>query len=272
VAEGLFATIFPGNCRFCSAPLVNLSRVPVCDACLDSIRALEDPVCQLCGDRLLAAVGEYSEGRCGECLRVAPLFAKASAYGAYQGALRDLIHLLKYQGVRPAANLLGRMAGEILLSFAPGFGPEPPLVIPVPLFPLKMRSRGFNQAELIARVALRQSGVGAELRPELLERTRLTESQTGLSRAQRRRNLQGAFSVAAPQVVSGRDVLLVDDVFTTGTTVSECARVLLRAGAARIWVATVARVLRSADTFSFFETGMEDAEDDSAPQTLAAHV
>jgi ComF family protein len=106
----------------------------------------------------------------------------------------------------------------------------------------KLRERGFNQSELIAAAALKLAKMG-ELRPEVIQRRRATESQTGLSPQQRRSNMRGAFAAKCPNEISGRNIILVDDVFTTGTTVSEAARVLLRAGASRVWVVTVARVL-----------------------------
>ncbi len=181
----------------------------------------------------------------------APPYMGASAYGSYDTQLRDLIHLLKYDKVLPAArvlgdklavtisNMQGQMREQTLFE-----GPRL-LLVPVPLHSSKARERGFNQAELIARAALKHAvGQRFELNTHLLKRRRITESQIGLTQNQRRENLRGAFVVPKPETVSGRDVLLVDDVFTTGTTASECARVLRRAGAKRVWVATVARTLK----------------------------
>jgi ComF family protein len=126
------------------------------------------------------------------------------------------------------------------------------LVVPVPLHRVKLRQREFNQSELIARAALKiiQAGAGSSdrfvLTPHALVRARATQSQIGLTSHQRRENIRGAFLVARPAEVVGRQILLIDDVFTTGTTVSECARVLRRAGASNVWVATVARTLKIA--------------------------
>jgi ComF family protein len=120
-------------------------------------------------------------------------------------------------------------------------------VVPVPLHARKLRQRGFNQTELIVREALKIGGGNGRLVlcSGVLERRRETQSQIGLTRHQRRENIRGAFAVAKPEQIVSREVLLVDDVFTTGTTVSECARVLLRAGASKIYVATVARTLKA---------------------------
>jgi len=192
-----------------------------------------------------AFTGDQSEPRCGLCRRMEPPFARAVAYGSYDGGLRELIHLLKYEQVRPAARVLGRMLAEVIAGLQSEFE-CPVVVVPVPLHVGKLRQRGFNQSELITRAALKQLAAGTQmiLNAAVLDRRRETQSQIGLTRHQRRENVRGAFAVAKPDEVSGREVLLVDDVFTTGTTVSECARILRRAGGSKVWVATVARTLK----------------------------
>jgi ComF family protein len=120
------------------------------------------------------------------------------------------------------------------------------LLVPVPVYRGKRRERGFNQSELIAGSALKKfDSMRMEFSTDVLERTRATVSQIGLTRPQRLENLRGAFRVSHLSRVKGRDVLLVDDVMTTGTTAAECARVLRKAGATNVWVATVARTLKN---------------------------
>ncbi len=201
---------------------------------------------------------------CLMCLQNEPAFTRASAYGSYHGGLRDLLHLLKYDRVRPAANVLGRMLAEVVADVAEAFGPEAPVVMAVPLHASKLRQRGFNQSELIARamLKLKPAALDVKLNTSALLRQRATESQTGLTPPQRRENMRGAFTVVRRDQISGRDILLIDDVFTTGTTVSECARVLRRAGATRVFVATVARV---------FKPEAQRTERDE-PQVMAAHA
>ena len=270
VAESLFATLFPADCRICSEPLIRISRLPVCDACLESIHPIEGGLCSVCGERIVSAYAldnASGEVRCGICRRLEPPFVKAAAYGSYESGLRDLIHLLKYQQVRSAANVLGRMLAEVMADLEPGWSPASVLVVPVPLFSAKLRQRGFNQAERIAQVALKLSPAREKyaIANDVLERSRETQSQLGLTRHQRRENLRGAFRVTNREKVSGREILLVDDVFTTGTTASECARVLRRAGAARVWVATVARTLKA----ELQAVRFEPQDDESL--TMAAH-
>jgi len=249
VAAALFVTLFPSDCRLCGNPLLNISRLPVCDDCLSAIHPISGGLCGICGERIegpYALAGNAGEIRCGLCRRVEPPYVKAAAYGSYDGGLRELIHLLKYEHVRPAANVLGRMLAEAIADLQPWFG-DNPTVVPVPLHATKRRQRGFNQSELIARAAVKLMGGPSHLQlsSKALERCRETQSQIGLSRHQRRENMRGAFAVAKPDEISGREILLVDDVLTTGTTVSECARVLRRAGAAKVFVATVARTLKA---------------------------
>jgi ComF family protein len=142
------------------------------------------------------------------------------------------------------------------------------LVIPVPLFKGRRRQRGFNQAELIARAALKTRTAGERLllATDMLLRTRATQSQIGLTSHQRRENMRGAFTIARAAEVTGREIVLVDDVYTTGTTATECARMLRKAGAAKVWVATVARTLKLASKYEELNVsefqGLEAAETD----------
>ena len=250
VAESLFNVVFPSDCRICGEPLLNVSRLPVCPECLREIHPVAGKVCSICGERVLstyALSGPDGLTRCPVCRRIERPFERAVAYGSYDGGLRELIHLLKYNGVRPAAGILGRMLAEAIGDISPDLGKATVIVIPVPLFKGRRHQRGFNQTELISKAALKHlSPERFELRTDILERTRDTHSQIGLTSHQRRENMRGAFAIAHATEVTGHAVLLVDDVYTTGTTATECAKVLRRAGAAPVWVATVARTLKLA--------------------------
>jgi ComF family protein len=248
--------MFPCNCRICDEPLVRISRLPVCQQCLDGIHPLRGRLCSVCGERVLSPLSAPAPDasdrgdemfQCLLCRRAAPPFTRAVAYGSYQGGLREMVHMLKYGGVLPAAKVLGRMVAEAMVGLEPVLGDGGIVVVPVPLHKSKLRQRGFNQAELIARSALKFCAAKRfHLAANVLLRKRDTDSQIGMTSHQRRENMRGAFTVSRAQEVNGREVLLVDDVLTTGATAAECARVLLRAGASRVWVATAARTMKSA--------------------------
>ncbi len=202
-------------------------------------------LCRICGECLSPSfAGIVEHAACALCMDEAPPFFKAAAHGPYDGTLRDMLHLLKYERVYPVARVLARhLAGAIVRLPLP----KQLLVAPVPLHKARLAERGFNQADALARGAVKilrhaDHACGLVLESGLLRRTRSTITQTGLTRPQRRDNIRGAFAVTNPGMVRDRNVLLVDDVYTTGTTLSECARILRKAGAAGVWVATVARV------------------------------
>ncbi len=186
------------------------------------------------------------DGRCQNCRDCEPEFARAVSFGEYEGGLRGLVHLMKYEQVLPLAPVLGRMLASSIEEILPGCGDTLPLVVPVPLHKSKQSERGFNQAELIARVAVRHLPLPVEVATGVLVRQRETISQVGLSREERIANMRDAFRVREKRHVQGRTVIVVDDVMTTGTTLSECARVLKQAGAERVWAATVARAFQAA--------------------------
>ena len=178
--------------------------------------------------------------RCDACTAEMPPFLVAKSFGDYGGSLRTLIHLHKFDGMRALARPLGeRLAHAMEQACADAV--EPLHVVAVPLY---RRKRAFNQSALMATEAMR---VLRRKHPELvlqaahslLRRTRQTESQTHLSPRQRHENVRGAFEVRGR--VAGLHLMLVDDVFTTGATVTECTRVLLNAGAASVRVVTLAR-------------------------------
>lgn len=269
-AESVFV-LFPSDCRICGEPLLNISNLPVCPKCLASIHPIRGKVCSICGERVYSTYAQSDAGgqrECPACRRVDRPFERAAAYGSYEDALRDLVHLLKYNGVRPAARVLGRMLAEAIARLEPWFEQETVLLIPVPLYKGKRHARGFNQAELVARAAAKFSPERLRLAGNVLLRIRETQSQIGLTAHQRRENMRGAFAVARAAEVTGREVLLVDDVYTTGTTVSECARVLRKAGAERVWVATVARTMKEPGFKVSTLQGFKDGEEESLDQDV----
>ena len=173
-----------------------------------------------------------------------PEFERAAAWGVYTEGMRDAIRLLKYERAEAVARPLGLLLARVMKKMAEQGMARDVTVIAVPLHPRKQRQRGYNQSVLLADEAvrsLRTEGWPLKVEHAAMIRTRSTDSQFGLSPRERRLNLRGAFIVRDPQAVSGREVLLVDDIYTTGATARECARVLRQAGATKVWAATVAR-------------------------------
>ena len=211
-------------------------------------------LCTYCGEDLglpqssLAHLAPDEPRLCEACREKRPGFAKAIAYGRYENELRELIHLLKFDGMTPIAKRLAHRLAMPVATLPIESGADV-LVVPVPLYRSKRRRRGFNHAERIA------TALTGELKRTdkthrwtmargALRRQRPTESQSRLSPEGRRRNLRGAFVVPDAARLRDRVVLLVDDIYTTGATASACSQVLLRAGAKQVWVATVARTQR----------------------------
>ena len=268
--DSFASAVFPSECAVCCAPLAYLSRAPVCNTCWADLPPQSGILCLHCGEAL-GAHPFASESRapgdwlCRPCRTAPPAFDRAIAHGLYRGTLRTLLHLLKYDGIEPIAGPLGRyMAAQIAAQPAV---PRRMTVVPVPLFAGKLRERGFNQAELLARAvvkAARAHGLTLGVKTGLLLRKRATESQAGLSPAGRRRNLQAAFVVAGAEggakPLAGRDLLLIDDIYTTGATARAASSSLRRAGAAQVWVATAARAQRQelAEPVHAVETAMEE--------------
>jgi ComF family protein len=217
---------------------VRFTRAPVCEACLEHRERLRPAAeCSRCGAPFENELPLHGTGLCGLCRRGVTDFAWGRGFGLYDGTLRHLIHLLKYDGMRPLALPLARRLVPLLVEAGPV-----DLLVPVPLDGRRERHRGFNQAAAVAAEVSRLSGIRLEKRA--LRRVRSTETQTGLSDRQRRLNVRGAFQVRHPEVIAGRNIALIDDVITTGATASACALTLERAGAARVVVLALARARR----------------------------
>ncbi len=236
--SGLIAALlelcFPPSCLLCRTGLPAFGETQLCPNCRTKIRLIAPPLCRCCGTEFLGAGENHL---CGPCLASPPYFERARSVFRYDDQSGRLLHAFKYGGKTAGRRTFAALARE---SGALSELAEPELILPVPLHPRRLRARGFNQALVLALFLMPERR--ERIRPDLLRRHRWTEPQTSLSGQARRQNLSGAFSLGDPTRVRGRRVLLVDDVFTTGTTINECAKALRQAGAAQVEALTLARV------------------------------
>ena len=225
---------FPAVCLQCRQHLPAFTVIHLCPACLARIRLIESPLCQCCG---VEFAGGGDNHFCGPCLAKPPHFSRARAIFRYDDESAHLVHAFKYGGKTVARATFCALAAKVapLADLA-----TPDLIIPVPLHRQRLKSRGFNQALVLARFLFPNEG--RKIAVHLLQRTRWTNPQTTLSGQERRRNLVEAFSISHPEKIAGQRILLIDDVFTTGTTLNECAKVLKKNGAAEVEALTLARV------------------------------
>ena len=265
--DSVASVAVPDQCRLCDLPLTAISRVPVCGPCLGAIEGLDVSVaCVRCGLPFEDAAALHSVDLCAVCRTDPWPFYLARSFGVYEGDLRRLIHLLKYDRMVPlAAHLAGRMAG-LTETLAPA-----DMMVAVPLYRLRSWRRGFNQAHALARELSRRSGV--KLASRLLTRVRATKPQAGLSHQERRRNVDGAFAVRRKAEVRGKRVILVDDVMTTGATLGACAKVLKAAGAESVAALTVARAKRRITPWKLSDKPRpRDSESDQASHTKSGQA
>ena len=234
-ADAGLGFFFPDVCQLCGDRRATREQGYVCETCREKVCFIEPPFCDLCG---LPFAGEITTAfQCANCADLALQFQWARSAVLARGRVLEAIHRYKYGRQMWFENFLaGLLLNRALLSLNAS---EWDLIIPVPLHPLKEREREFNQAERIGRRL--SAATGIQLERNLLKRVRPTRTQTLLSRSERVQNVRQAFAMKKGASLQGRRCLLVDDVFTTGSTASACAGVLREAGAEGVAVWTVAR-------------------------------
>jgi ComF family protein len=230
--------LLPSSCSYCREP-VGDSRVPhFCRTCWNDFDPIAGPVCSRCGRPFDSSeiLSHSPAFHCSSCRTSPPLFDQALSVGYFEGPLREAIHQFKYRPCRSLGAPLGAwMVDRVrtLLSID--------MVMPVPLHPKRLRQRGFNQALLLAYCVNVKYGI--PLVYDNLTRTRPTRPQVELIGVERVKNVAGAFSLRFPKLVENKHILLIDDVFTTGATMNECAAILKRAGADQVTACTLARAI-----------------------------
>jgi ComF family protein len=230
--------LLPTSCAYCHAPVGDSGIPYFCSSCWTDFAPLYGPVCPCCGRPFDSpeALSHSPGNECGACRQNPPMFDQALSIGYFEGPLREAIHQFKYRPCRS----LGRPLGEWMaqnVRLLTGID----IVMPVPLHTKRLRQRGFNQALLLAHRISETHHV--KLSCDNLFRVRPTRPQVELTGEERVRNVAGAFELHQPGEVEGGRVVLIDDVFTTGATMNECAEVLKDAGAAQVIAFTLARAV-----------------------------
>jgi len=230
--------LLPSSCAYCRSPVGDSGIPHFCSVCWADFAPIYGPVCPVCGrpfespETLL-----YSpEHQCGSCRQTPPMFDQALSTGQFEGSLREAVHQFKYRPCRSLGKPLGEwMADRIRLVG------EVDMIMPVPLHVKRLRQRGFNQALLLGHCLSERYNI--QLSCGNLARVRPTRPQVELTGEERIKNVKGAFSLRKPAEVEARHIVLVDDVFTTGATMNECAAVLKKSGAAQVTALTLARAI-----------------------------
>ena len=235
--------LYPPRCRACGGRINGRDSEYFCANCSRNIQLIRHPLCKVCGRPFPDAAGE--DHICGVCLARPPHFASARAWACYpreeleEQPLRHVVQKFKY-GRKVS---LGKPLGRLMARGCQEFLGECPaaLIIPVPLHPKRLRWRGFNQSVLLARQI--SCAYNIRMDPFVLQRRKETPAQTQLTEDERRRNVRAAFAINPEKSIDGQNILLIDDVYTSGATVNECSRTLKRQGAKEVHVLTLARAV-----------------------------
>ncbi|MGI6413290.1 MAG: ComF family protein [Syntrophomonadaceae bacterium] len=232
LAEYFLDILFPqSTCCICRKPGRYTSKNPWCSECNETMAELrQGVVCIKCGKYL----EEEEATLCLDCQKNPPEFHISRAVGPYDKPYRKAIKILKFLGKKIVANQMGSMMAEVVAN-EPRFWPID-LIVPVPSSPSRLKQRGFNQTSLLASKISKR--IKVKMNPDVLIRIKETPSQRELTRQEREINLRRAFAVQNPSVIRNQNLLLVDDVYTTGSTSRECTRTLLEAGASRVSIIT----------------------------------
>lgn len=223
--------LFPEVCPVCKKPSRDHKTAPICPECWQTISIYKGPSCQRCGKPLVSDVSIT----CGGCLEDEPFFVNARSAGLYEGVLREAINLFKYYSIKR----LSKPLSEIMLLVR--IPENIHVVVPVPLHKKRLGQREFNQSALLSKHIA--DYIGAKLMPGCLAKIKETRPQVGLSAKERRENIKGVLRITNEDLIKEKNIMLVDDVFTTGATIRECSKLLKRKGAANVYALALAHVI-----------------------------
>ena len=231
--------IFPPQCLGCGEIFHPLTRQVFCPVCKEKIKFITDNLCPVCGTTFSDSPAKSH--LCGNCMENKTYFSCARAVVSYETIILNAIHQFKYGNNISVGALLASFMADF--SFPDVDFTDYSLIIPVPLHIKRLRQRGFNQSLILAQALAKKWQIPVNF--SLLKRHKFTLTQTGLNKTERKQNIKGVFEVSNKKKIAGKNVILVDDVYTTGATINECAKTLIKAGAQKVTVLTLARVLQS---------------------------
>lgn len=228
---------FPAKCLICEKDIIDTEQHGICKSCLSSIRYISSPVCLKCGRPFNSNIER--DHLCGTCLTSRVYFTKARAVGYYEGVLQEAIHRLKYN----RKTFLTKPLGDLMIGPSSGSidFKSYDFLIPVPLHFKRLRERGFNQALSLAKYIGKKHGIPIDYMS--LKRIKWESPQINLSKKEREENVKGVFFLRDKNRLKDKSILLIDDVYTSGATVNECAKVLRKAEACKVDVLTLARAV-----------------------------
>lgn len=232
--------IFSSKCKICDLQLDETRKSCICSSCWSKIELIKEPYCKKCGISL------YSYGTseiCGKCTNDKNHFSIARSIGIYDGTLREAIHLFKYKGKVSLANHFSELIRKQIKKddFKNNLFEGVNYILAVPLHKKKLRKREYNQSLILANIISKYTGI--KLLKNCLIRVRTTLPQSQLPREQRFNNVKGVFDVVNKELIKNKIVILIDDVFTTGATINECSKILLKSGAKKARVLTLSRAI-----------------------------
>lgn len=227
---------FPPQCLLCKISFTPENSRYFCNKCYDGFSFIKSPVCEKCGLPFQTQEGE--DHLCGQCITGKHFFDNARSLGTYNGTLRKALHGFKYNErsllSKPLAHMFAEYEGSLLNQ------KKYDAIVPVPLHPKRLRRRGYNQALILAKAAGKTWDIKVDTRS--LERIKWTTPQTVLSKNERQKIIRGSFN-CCPEKIKDKNLLIVDDIYTSGSTVNECARILKKNGALKVDVLTFARTV-----------------------------
>lgn len=237
VIDYILKLIFPDRCIFCGKPTKLYSANPnVCDRCAESVHSIYVENCVKCGAKLDNHYNPY----CRDCQSLNYICADGVSVFHYKDVKKTIFHF-KYKGYKTDGIILGRYMADCLKNSNCGEVLRADIIVPVPLSIKKEKKRGFNQTAILAEEIGLEFGIDCCC--DMLRRIKNTSPQSKMTETERKHNVMNVFKFNDNYSVDGKNILLVDDIFTTGSTVEECARTLMYAGANKIYFITLARVI-----------------------------